>query len=109
MPKLLSMINAVAEDNGLSKTVGGLEEFCDFGRNERHAPFQNQVFVVVGDVVLAVLDELAVFVALPGFGSPAVDILVEADADDFVGRKETVGYALPERVGVNRVAEVIDV
>ena len=46
---------------------------------------------------------------LPVSGPPAVEVLVEADADDLVGGEEAVGDALPQRVGVDRVAEVLDV
>ena len=60
-------------------------------------------------VVLAVFDDLAVLVGLALLGAPAVEVFVEADADDFVGREEAVVDALLERVGVDRVAEVVDV
>ena len=52
---------------------------------------------------------LAVLVGLALLGAPAVEVFVEADADDLVGREEAVGDALLERVGVDRVAEVLDV
>ena len=68
-----------------------------------------EVPVEVAVVVFAVFDHLAVLVRLAGFGPPAVEVLVEADADDLVGREEAVVDALPERVGVDRVAEVLDV
>ena len=60
-------------------------------------------------VVVAVLDHLAVLVGLALLRPPAVKVLVEVDADDLVGREEAVGDALLERVGVDRVAEVLDV
>ena len=46
---------------------------------------------------------------MPCLRPPAVEVLVEVDADDLVGGEEAVLDALLERVGVNRVAEVIDV
>ncbi len=60
-------------------------------------------------VVVAVFDHLAVLVGLALLGPPAVEVLVEADAHDFVGGEEAVLDALLERVGVDRVAEVVDV
>ncbi len=56
-------------------------------------------------IVKPVLDEMAVFVELSGFGSPTVDVLVEVNANDFVRRKEAVGDTLLQRVGENRLAE----
>ena len=60
-------------------------------------------------VVFAVLDDLAVLVGLALLRAPAVEVLVEVDAHDLVRGEEAVGDALPERVGVDRVAEVLDV
>ena len=48
-------------------------------------------------------------VALALLRPPAGQVLVEVDADDLVGGKEAVVDALLERVGVDRVAEVVDV
>ena len=60
-------------------------------------------------VVHAVLDLLAVLVGLPALGPPAFDVHVDMRLDDFVGSKEAVVDALLERVGVDRLAEVMDV
>ena len=46
---------------------------------------------------------------MPVFGPPAVEVLVEVDADDLVGGEEAVLDALLERVGVDGLAEVVDV
>jgi len=62
--------------------------------------------VEVAIVVFAVFDKLPVFVGLPGIRSPAFEVLVEADADDFVGSEEAVRDAVPQRVDIDRVAEV---
>ena len=70
---------------------------------------EDQVAVEVALVVLAVLDLLAVLVRLALLRPPAVEVLVDADAHDLVGREEAVRDALPERVGVDRLAEVVDV
>ena len=58
-------------------------------------------------VVYAVLDLLAVLVDLALLGPPAGEVLVEVDADDLVGGEEAVLDALLERVGVDRLAEVV--
>jgi hypothetical protein len=57
----------------------------------------------------AIFDELAVLVGLACLGAPAVEILVEPDAHHLVGREKAVGDALPQGIGVERVAEVMDV
>ena len=64
---------------------------------------------IVALVVFAVLDLLAVLVGLAGLRAPAVEVLVEADPHDLVGREEAVVDALPEGVGVDGLAEVVDV
>ena len=71
--------------------------------------FKDEVPVEVELVVFAVLDFLAVPVSLAFLRAPTVEVFVEADADDFVGREEAVGDALLKRVGVDGLAEVLDV
>ena len=46
---------------------------------------------------------------MPLSGRQPVKILVQIDAHHLVGREKTVVDPLPERVGVDRVAEVVDV
>ena len=103
------VVDILAKDDRLGEAVGRFEERRNLGGNQGCALFQDEVLVVVGDVVFAILDELAVFVALALFGAPAVEVFVEPNANDFVGGEEAVGDALPEGVGVDRVAEVFDV
>ena len=109
LPHALGVVDVLAEDDGLGEAVGGLEKLGDLGGDEFGALFEDQIAVEVAVVVFAVLDDLAVLVGLALLRAPAVEVLVEADADHLVGREEAVGDALPERVGVDRVAEVFDV
>ena len=52
---------------------------------------------------------MAVSVTGSRFWPVAGQVLVEVVADDLVGREKAVFDALPQRVGVNRLTEVIDV
>ncbi len=60
-------------------------------------------------VVDAVLDLVAVLVRLALLRAVALDIHVEVDLHHLVGREEAVVDALLQRVGVDRLAEVVDV
>ena len=60
-------------------------------------------------VVDAVLDLVAVAVEFARLGPVALHVDVDMDFDDLVGREEAVLDALLERVGVDRLAEVVDV
>ena len=53
------------------------------------------------------LDELAIFVQLPFFRSVAEGIDIGHDPDDLVGSQETILDALFERVGVDRLPEIL--
>ena len=105
----LGVVDVLAEDDGLGEAVGGLEKLGDLGGDEFGALFEDQVPVEVRVVVLAVLDELAVLVRFAFFRAPTFQVFVDADADHFVRGQETIGDALPERVGVDRIAEVLDI
>lgn len=109
LPHPFGVLDVFAEDDGLGEAVGSFQELRDLGGNHRGAPFKDEVPVKVAVVVFPVLDELAELVPLAGFGPPAVEVLVEADANDFVGGEKPVGDALLQRVGVNRLAEVFDI
>jgi len=103
------VVDVFAEDNGLVIAVGGPEKFGDSGGNQLGALFQDQSPVIIHFVVFAVFNQLAVFVGLAIFRPPPFQVAVDADADDFVGREEAIGNALPEGVGVDRVAEILDI
>ena len=105
----LGVVDVLAEDDGLGEAVGGLEKLGDLGGDEFGTLFEDQVPVEVRFVVLAVFDQLAVLVRLAFFRAPTFQVFVDADADHFVRGQETIGDALLERVGVDRIAEVLDI
>ena len=105
----LGVVDVLAEDDGLVIAVGGLEQLADLVGDQGGALLEDEAAVVIEFVVLAVFDHLAVLVGLADLGPPAVEVLVDADADDLVGGEEAVGNALAQRIGVNRLAEVVDV
>ncbi len=105
----LGVVDVFAEDDGLGEGVGGLEVFGDLAGDEFGSLFKDQRAVEVLLVVDAVFDQLAVLVGLALFGAPALQVLVDVDAHDLVGREEAVVDALAQRVGVDRLAEVVDV
>ena len=86
-----------------------LRKSRDLSGDELGAVVDDQGAVEVLLVVDAVFDLVAVAVGLPLFWAVALDVHVDVDLDDLVGRKEAVLDALLERVGVNRLAEVVDV
>ena len=78
-------------------------------RDQLGAIVQHQRAVEVLGVVDAVLDLVAVAVELALLGAIAFHVAVDVDLDDLVGREEAVADALLQGVGVNRLAEVVDV
>ena len=99
-----------AEDDGLLEAVAALlEELGDLLGDELGAVVDDEGAVEILLVVDAVLDLVAVAVELAFFGTVALDIQVDVDLDDLVGGEEAVLDALLERVGVDRLAEVMDV
>ena len=101
------MIDVLAEDDGLVVAVGGLEKLGHLARHKFRPLFENQGAVEVALVVDAVVDDFAVLVAFALLGPPALQILVEIDADHLVGGQEAIFDALLERVDVDRLAEVV--
>ena len=73
----------------------------DLLRDALGALVEHQHLVHVALVVDAVLDRLAEVVGHALRGTPALEVLVEVDAHDLVGRQEAVLDALLERVGVD--------
>ena len=70
---------------------------------------EGDISVEVALVVNLILDLLAEVVHLAFLRSPAEYVLVEVDSNHFEWGEEAVLDALLERVGVDRVAEVVDV
>ena len=99
-----------AEDDGLLEAVAAfLEELGDLLRDQLGAVVEHEGAVEILRVVDAVLDLVAVAVELALLGPVALHVAVDMDLDDLVGREEAVADALLQRVGVNRLAEIVDV
>ena len=109
LPHPFGMVDVFAKDDGLGKAIGGLEEFCDLGSDQFRTRFEDQVAIKVCVVVFPVFYDFPVLVRLTQFWPPAVEVFVKADPNHLVGRQEAVGDPLPERVGVNGLAEVFDI
>jgi hypothetical protein len=60
-------------------------------------------------VVDAIFDLVAVAVELPEFRAIAFHVPVDVNLDDLVGREEAVADPLPQRIGEDRLAEIVDV
>ena len=104
------MLLVDAEDDGLLEAVAAfLEELGDLLGDQLGAVVDDEGAVEVLLVVDAVLDLVAVAVHLALLGAVALDVDVDVDLDHLVGREEAVLDALLERVGVDRLAEVVDV
>ena len=101
------MIDGLAEDDGLAVGVGPREIFDGLLGNPPGAFVEHQHPIHVALVVDAILDLPAEVVDHARRWPPALQVLVEVvDADDLVGRKESVLDTLFEGVRVDRLAEV---
>ena len=99
-----------AEHDGLLEAVAAfLQELGDLFGDELGAVVQHQRAVEILGVVDAVLDLLAFAVELALSGPVAFHVAVDMDLDHLVGREEAVADALLQRIGENRLAEIVDV
>ena len=99
-----------AEDDGLLEAVAAfLQELGDLLRDQLRAVVEHQRAVEILGVVDAVLDLVALAVELALLRAVAFHVAVDVDLDDLVGREEAVADALLQRIGVNRLAEIVDV
>ena len=85
------------------------EELRDFPGDEFGTFVDHERAVEILLVVDAVLDLHTVAVEFARLGPVALHVDVDMDLDDLVGREESFLDALLERVGVDRLAEVVDV
>ena len=97
------------EDRLLEAVSAFLEELGDSLGDQLGAVIDDERPIEVLLVVDPVRDLLAFAVGLPSGRTVAVDVDVDVDIDDLVRREEAVLDALLERVGVDRLAEVVDV
>ena len=99
-----------AEDDGLLEAVAALlEELGDLLGDQLGAVVEDQRAVEILLVVDAVLDLVALAVEFALLRPIALHVAVDMDLDHLVGREEAVADALLQRVGVDRLAEVVDV
>lgn len=97
-----------AEDDGLGHAVGVAQVVGDARSDFADAVFEDDIVVVVGVIVDAVLDFLAEEIELALARTPAIAD-VRLHVDDAERREEAVVDALPQTVGVDGITEVIDV
>ena len=110
LPHARGMFFIHAKDDGLLEAVAALlQEVGDLLGDELGAVVDDERAVEVLRVVDAVFDFVAVAVRLAPLRPVAFDIDVDMDLDDLVRRKEAVLDALLERVGVNRLPEIMNV
>ena len=105
----LGVVDVFAKHNRFIKAVGQLQ----IGRNplgNQLGPFlQHQGFVKILLIVDPVFDLQAMLVDHTALRSPAGQVFVHIDAHHFVWRQKTIVNALPERIGVDRRAKVVDI
>ena len=97
-----------AEHDGLLHPAGALQVIGDFLRDLVRTVFEDDVVVEVAVGVDAVFDFVPELVELALEGTPAVRD-VGLDVDHLERRQETVVDSLAQAVGVDRLAEVVDV
>ena len=104
------MLGIDTEYDGLLEAVAAFfEELSDLLGDELGAVVENEGAVEVLLIINAVFDLVAVAVHFALFRAVAFHVFVDVHFYDLVGCEETVADALFERVGVDGVAEVIDV
>lgn len=97
------------EDDGFGHAPKVLEVTGDDLGHLAGATANLQRFVELVERVAADGDGIAFHVHFAFFRLPAVDVFVEVDGHDLIRRKEAVFDALLQRVGDERIAEVIEV
>ena len=72
-------------------------------------PNSEALGIIVAIVVFAVFDGVTELVGLSRVRSPAVQVPVKPNPHHLVGREKSVRDALPQGIGVDGLAEVVDV
>ena len=99
-----------AEDDGLLEAVAALfQELGHLGCHQLGPVVDDQGAIEVLGVVEAVFHLLAVAVGLARLRTVSFYVDVDVDLDHLIGSEEAVLDALLERVGVDRLAKVVDV
>ena len=102
------LINA-EDDRFLEAVAAGFEEIADFGSHQLGAILEHQRAVEILLIVDAVFDRVAVTIEGANFGTIAGDVPVDMDLADLVGGEKAIPDAFAQRVGINRIAEIVDV
>ena len=103
------MVDVFTKYDGFVEAVGFLQKFRDFRGHQPGSLIQHQLFVKILLVVDTVFDFIAVFVEHAFFRTPAGQVLIQIDANHFVGRQKSVVDPLAQGIGVDRLAKIIDV
>ena len=104
------VVDVDAKDDSLCKSIAGIfqkasDSFCD----ECSSFVDDDISVEIFRIVFAIFDFVAIDIALPRGGSPAFEIAICADANDFIGCQITVFDALFEAICVDRFSEVREI
>ena len=103
------MLNIDAEDDGLRISAVLLQPGRHVLGNHLGALINDEVTIVVLDIVLAILNFVAINVDLPLERSPVLQVDVQANTDHLVRSEKAILDSLFQTVGVDRLTEVVDV
>ena len=109
LPHTLCMVYIHTEYDGLGKAVVLLQKASNTFCNGIGTLINDEVLVVVLGIVLTVINLIAVDIPLSRCGTPAFQIFVQTDTENFVRRKETVVDTLLQTVCIDGFAEVRDI
>ena len=109
MAHSIGVIDVVAKNDGFIHRVGTFQVIGNSLRHQHGALINHQRAVKIFQVVDTVFNLFAVFIELAFDGAPALDIYINVNAHDFVRGEETVFNTLFQRIGVNRLTEVVDI
>jgi len=103
------VVDVFTEDDRLGEGIGCPEQLHDPPGHQFRALVEDEDAVHVLLVEGAVFDLLPEVVPHARRRCPAVDVFVDIDTDHFIRGKEAVLDALLQTVGVNGLAEVVDI
>ena len=103
------MLNIDAEDDGLRISAVLLQPGRHVLGDHLGAFINDEVTVVILDIVLAILNFVAINVDLPLERSPVLQVNVQANTDHLIRSEEAILDSLFQTVGVDRLTKVVDV
>jgi hypothetical protein len=92
----LGMIDVLAKDDRLVESIGPFQKLRDLARHQGCSLLQDERAIEVALVVDAVLDFLAMLVALSSFRTPTGEVPIEIDAHDLVRGEKAILDPLPQ-------------